>query len=141
MKVLSIQSIQQTNFESKQRFVTPTAKEGITELVNRMREDTVYTSDGDRFIATIFKEISDIKGKVKFQDGRIYIGNKLPIEENNLKGNVLFTIGKTELVIDNQTGEIIDYYKPFFTTWKSVMKKIDKYVQFFKENFNNRKGE
>ena len=42
------------------------------------------------------------------------------------------------MVINNDTGEIIDYYKPFFTTWKSIMKKIDKYVQFFKENFDNR---
>lgn len=49
----------------------------------------------------------------------------------------LFTIGKTELVIDNKTGQIIDYYKPFLTRWGKIMKKIDKYLGIFKENFNN----
>ena len=138
MKVQKIQSAKPINFESKQRFVSPESRIVIRELIDKMREDAVYTSDGDRFVATIFKELSDAEGKVKLQDGKIYVGEKLPIDNKDLKGNTLFTIGKTELVIDNKTGEILDYYKPFFTTWKSVMKKLDKYVKFFRENYDNR---
>lgn len=132
---MKINNIQITNFESKQRFLSPEMKKDMTFLLNLMNEKTTYSTNGDWFSSTIFKEISDKKGRVKFQDGRIYLGDKLT--RKNLKSEALLTIGKTELVIDNQTGEIIDYYKPLFSSWKSVMKKIGKYLEFFRTNFDN----
>ena len=91
---MEIRPIQSRNFESQKRFVSPAAKDGIKELIGRMREDTVYTSNGDTFISTIFKEISDLKGNVRFQDGRIYVSNKLSINNKDLKGNALFKSAK-----------------------------------------------
>ena len=48
----------------------------------------------------------------------------------------LITIGKTQLVIDNSTGEIIDYKKPFFKTWSSIMKQLDHFLTVFRVNYN-----
>ena len=135
MKVQPIQSVQHINFESKQRFVSDEAKSGIQNIIARMRENTTYSDNGYYFKAVIFKELSDINGKVKFQDGRIYLGNQLP--KKIMNGETLLTIDKTKLVIDNQAGEIKDHYKPFFVTWKQIMRKIDKYVEFFQKNFNS----
>jgi len=132
---MKIQNVQSINFEAKQRFVTSAMRGNINLLMNKMNDGTTYSSNGDFFKSTIFKELSTKNNRVKFQDGRIYLGDKL--KRKDLKGEALFTIGKTELVIDNKTGEIIDYYKPFFTSWKTVMKKAEKYLEFFKENFDN----
>ena len=132
---MKVNNIQSTSFDSKQRFITPEMKKDVTFLLDKMNEKTTYTSNGDFFRTSIFKAISDKKGNVQFQDGRIYFGDKL--ERKDLKGEVLFTIGKTELVIDNQTGEIIDYYKPFYTTWNRVMKKIGTHLKFFITNFDS----
>jgi len=133
---MRVYNIQDTNFQSKQRFVTPAAKENINFLINKMRETTKYKTDGYCFKSTIFKELSDSKKEARFIDGLVYTGDKL--KRNTMKGGeTLFTIGKTELVIDNNSGEIIDYYKPFYKTWNGIMKKIDEFVTFFKENFEN----
>lgn len=132
---MQIQKIQSSSFNGKQRFITHAMQDNINILMDKMNEGTEYHSDGLNFVTTIFKEISTKDKKVRFQDGRIYFGDKL--KRKSLKKEALLTIGKTELVIDNKTGEIIDYYKPFFTTWKSIMKKIEKYLNFFRENFDN----
>ena len=132
---MQIHKVQPNTFEAKQRFVSQEIRADMKYLLERMNEGTTYSDNGNWFKTTIFKEISDKKGNIRFQDGRIYIGNK--INKKDLKGDILLTIGKTELVIDNQSGEIKDFYKPFFTTWNYIMKKINKSVEFFKENFDN----
>ena len=133
---MRVNSIQSTNFQSKQRFVSPKTKENINFLIGKMREETAYKTDGYHSVSTIFKEISDKNKTVKFMDGLVYVGDKL--KRKTMKGGeTLFKLGKTELVIDNNSGEVIDYYKPFYKTWKGIMKKVDKYVNFFKENFDN----
>jgi len=132
---MQVQRIQSNKFEAKQRFVSQELKNDMKYLIDKMNEETTYNNNGNCFKTTIFKEICDRKEKASFQDGRMYLGFKF--DKKDLKGDILFTMGKTELVIDNQSGEIKDYYKPFFTSWSSIMKKMSKYVNFFKENFDN----
>ncbi len=132
---MQVQTIQSTNFESKQRFITPDMHENIKLLLNKMNESSTYNSNGYYFRANIFKEISTKNHKVKFRDGRMFLENK--INQKEIDGETLFTIGRTELVISNKTGEIIDYYKPLFSTWKNIIKNIGKYLEFFKNNFDN----
>ncbi len=50
-------------------------------------------------------------------------------------GFSFFKVGKTELVIDNNTGEFFYYEKR--TAWSNVIKNLDKYLNFFKENYDN----
>lgn len=134
---MQVYKIQSSSFEARQKFITPEMKANMQYLLEYMNEKTKYSSNGNCFKTTIYKALINDKGNVKFQDGRMYLGDKLKRKE--LKGEALLTIGKTELVIDNKTGEIIDYYKPFYKTWKGIMKKIGKYLEFFKNNLNDEK--
>ena len=54
---------------------------------------------------------------------------------NQMFDNTCLTIGKVELVIENKTGKIIDYYKPFLKTWNSIMKKIGETLLDFNNGF------
>ena len=132
---MKIQNIQSNTMKAKQRFVTPEMHQNIRFLLDKMSEGSEYNSNGDYFRARIFKEISTKNSKIRFKDGNSYLGNN--IKDKSLTGETLFTIGKTELVIDNKTGEIIDYYKPFYSTWGKIMKKMGEYLEFFKSNFDN----
>ena len=134
---MQVDRIQSNSFEAKRRFITPEMKTNMQYLLETMNDKMTYNTNGDCFKVTIYKALVNDKGNVKFQDGRIYFGDKLKRKE--LKGEALFTIGKTELVIDNKSGEIIDYYKPFYKTWKGIMKNIGKYLEFFKNNLNDEK--
>ena len=133
---MQVQNIQSTNFQAKQRFVTSKTKDSITELLKLMNEKTIYSSNGYTFSSAVYNAISDSKQKIKFQDGRIYLGDKL--KQKNLQGKVLITVGKTEMAIDNKTGEILDYHKPFYTSWKNVLSKVGTALEFFRQNFNNK---
>ena len=132
MKISNIQSI---NFQSKQRFVTHDMKENIRFLLEKMNSETVYKSNTYYFESSVLKRLSNKKGNVEFIDGRIYL-NKMQKEEQ-IKKETLFTINNIQLVINNETGEIIAYDKPLLVTWKKIMKKISENLEFFKNNFDN----
>ena len=42
----------------------------------------------------------------------------------------------TEAMI--KSGEIVDYNKPFFKTWKNIMNQISHYLNLLKENYDNK---
>lgn len=132
MKVHSIQ--QQASFTSKQkRLITPKMKEGIRELLERMNSETDYNATEYIFRSEVTKSLK-YGDKVKFIDERHYLG-KVP-SEMQMKYKTHVTIGKTKLVIDNETEEIIDYKKPFYKTWSGIMEKLGECIEFFKANYD-----
>ena len=52
-------------------------------------------------------------------------------------GKSMLEMNKTTLVIDNSTGEITDWKKPFLTSWHKIMRKVDQNINFFYDNFYN----
>ena len=127
MKVQSIQS--NINFEAKKpRYIGLESQEQLIQILRKMDNETVYKSNDYSFESTkttrlrLFNhdkneqlaELIDTRKNLK----------KLP-EGNDMFNETLLTIGKTQLVIDNKTGKIIDWDKPFFSTWKGIMKKIN----------------
>ncbi len=132
---MQVHNIQSTSFQGKtRRFVTPEVKEGIRELLTKMNSETDYKTNKYVFKSEFTKSLK-YGDKAEFIDGRLYL-TKFPKSEQMQK-ETLFTIGKTQLVIDNKTGEIIKFVKPFFTTWKKIMKNVDEYVNLFKQNYDN----
>ena len=57
--------------------------------------------------------------------------------EKQMTGRSMLIMDKTTVVIDNSTGEITDWKKPLLTSWHKIMKKVDKNINFFYENFYN----
>lgn len=133
MKVQQVQL--NLNFEAKQkRFIDTDSQYYLEKLLRKMDEETVYKSNEYHFESSRVKRLTlcDTKNstdKAELVDGRRFLG-KIP-EKNQLDGNTCLTIGKTELVINNRNGEIIDYYKPFFKPWKKVIKQAGETIKAF----------
>lgn len=132
---MKVQSIQNTpDFGKTKRYITKQSLDDIEKLLFRMNQETKYQSNENYFTSTILKCLKH-KDDVTFIDGRIYL-SQVP-KDKQMRGETLFTIGKTELVIDNKTGEITDYVKPFYVMWSRVMKKISQYLTSFQLNFDD----
>lgn len=137
---MTIQPInRQLTFKQRQRFIDGKTYEHLKSVLTKMNNETNYSSNGYTFETTITKRLVSTKNKLgktlELTDDRLFLHKKTPLQQ--LTSNSLLTIGKTELVINNKTGEIIDFYKPFFTTWKNIMKKVSECISIFDSNFNN----
>ena len=138
MKVQPI--TKQLTFEQKQRFVDTQTRDQLKCVLTKMNNETTkYNINEYIFETTVTKRLISTKNQLgktlELTDDRKFKQKKPPIKQ--LTSNTLLTIGKTELVICNETGEIIDYYKPFFTTWKNIMKRISESISIFDKNFDN----
>lgn len=137
MKVQQIQP--NINFESnKRRYIGSESHQQLEQILTKMNSETIYKSNDYSFESTRTKRLvlmNNTAKKAELIDTRSKL-DKIPTE-NQMQGNTLLTIGKTELVIDNKSGEIIDYYKPFFTCWKNVLKKIQTTLGALNSSYNN----
>ena len=123
---MKVNSIQSTNFQAKQRFVSAATNNGIKKLLENMNEESII----------INKE-------------KAYMLKSLTVDENVLYDNrtavnqplklALFDIGKrnNQLVVDTETGQIVDYYLSLFSTWKGTLKKVSEAVDKMLKNFEN----
>ena len=124
---MKVQNIQQTTFCSKTpktRYITNNMRTSIESLLLRMNNQTERTVEGDRYLATVVKRLR-LKNGVIFEDERDL---KKPVHySEQMQGFSSITLDKkTWLDIDNKTGEIIDFNKPFYKPWKFVYKKAEK---------------
>ncbi len=121
-------------FQAQKRILNKEQMGTVKELLTQMNAETVCKRGEYTFESKILKSLH-YKNNATFIDNRIIL-YKVP-ENKQMVKQTLFTVGKTELVIDNKSGQIINYKKPLLTSWKRVIKNIDKYLKIFKENFNN----
>ena len=137
MKIQQIQS--NINFErNNKHYINAESYKQLEQILHQMDNETVYKSNEYSFQSTKTTRLSLMDNKTKkaeLIDTRNKL-DKIPTEKQ-MQGNTLLTIGKTELVIDNKSGEIIDYYKPFFTCWKNVLKKIQTTLGAINSSYNN----
>lgn len=130
---MNIQSIQDSKaFQAKQRFLNSNQRKNVSQLIEKMNKNTSLKSDG------IFFEITTLN-RLKIADDAEFVGASLSQNKDTLYDKIHFTVDKTQLVIDTESGKIENYHKPFFTTWAKVMKNIDKYLNIFMKNFDNPK--
>ena len=126
MKVQSIQS--NINFEAKRRFIDLEAHEQLTQILRKMDKDTEYKENEFTFShakTTRLELFNHDKNEklAELVDARKNL-KKLP-EGKDMFGTTSLTIGKIQLAIDNKSGEILAWNKPFFSTWNNIMKKIN----------------
>ena len=137
MKVQSIQS--NTNFQANKvtRRLDYESYELLGKLLETMDKETIYKQNEYSFESTRTKRLTlhDYKKReiAELIDSR---QNLVPIENRNqMFDNTLLTIGKVELVIENKTGKIINYYKPFLKTWNNIMKNIKNILLDFNNSY------
>ena len=132
MLVQSIQS--NTNFyATKPRFITNDMKASIESLLIRMNADVSRVTDGDHFKTTMTTKLhyNDI---ASFEDERRL--TKVLNHKEQMQGFSVLKIGKkTELDIDNKSGEIIDFIKPFYKPWFFVIKQAEQILSEMRAKF------
>ena len=135
MKVQQIQSTN-INFASK-KHVPENLRKGIANLKAKMEHETVMSETKEQNTKTIVRGIN-INNEAVFKDGKF-------LAKRNLK-HQLVPYGKDTSMIEfddvrlitRDNGEIIEYNKPFFTTWTSVFEKAEKFVDYAVKNYSNK---
>ena len=120
----------------KTRIITQNSFNNIKNILTKMNSKTEYADDGYSFSAKILNRLS-VGDQAEFVDGRHFI-QKIPAE-SQMRGETKLVMGKTQLTIDNQSGRIIKSKKPFYKSWKTVLKNADKYLNIIAENLENSK--
>ena len=126
---MKIQQVQPNlNFEAKRRYIDLESQEQLTQILRKMDKETEYKENEYTFAhskTTRLQLFNHDKNEklAELVDARHNL-KKLP-EGKDMFGTTSLTIGKIQLAIDNKSGEILAWYKPFFTSWKGIMKKIN----------------
>ena len=137
MKIHQVQANTTFNANKTTRRLDYESYEQLEQILTKMDKETLYKQDEYSFESTRTKRLSlyDHKNReiAELIDSRQIL---VPIENRNqMFDNTCLTIGKVQLVIENKTGKIIDYYKPFLKTWNNVMKKIGETLLDFNNSF------
>ena len=128
---MQIKKINTMPFQARQRALNKNQLYQMKTLLTRMNEETCIKKEGETFSSTVTAALNSKNARLV--DTRLFF-NKVPPEQQMTR-NSLLVMGKTQLIIDNATGKINDWDKPFFTCWNSIMKKVDKSINFFYKNF------
>ena len=127
MKIQPVQANTTFNANKTTRRLDYESHELLEKLLTTMDKETIFKGNEYAYESTKTRQITlhDSKNRevAELIDTRQNLTNIYP-GGNQMFGNTCLTIGKVQLVIENKTGKIIDYYKPFLKTWNGIMKKI-----------------
>lgn len=130
MQVSAINSQNQTSFSAKQRFLNKQQLSDMRTILQKMNKETVTETKEFTFSSNILAKVKS--GKSSLYDNRLLLG---PTEK--MEGTTILEIGKTSMEIDIKTGEVLKNDKPFYKSWKNVMKNVSDFFTTVKENFSN----
>lgn len=125
---MHIQSIQNdTNFKSKPKYLSPKLRKRIIDLKQKMEDETVIlkTRVSDQIIRVRSLSIQD---EAVFKNGK-YLAKR--DKQNKLipygKDTSMIEFGKVRMIVKD-SGEIIEYKKPFFKSWDKILKQASDYI-------------
>lgn len=124
---MKIQHTEPISFNSrvpKKRYITKNMRTCIESLLLRMNQQTEKVTSGDYCKSTIITKLIHPNGAV-FEDER-RLTKQVDYKEQ-MQGFSTLKLGKKIFLdIDNETGEIIDYKKPFYKFWYNIYKNAEK---------------
>lgn len=91
----------------------------------------MYVSNDTNYKSSFLKELK--VDDFTLIDGRSFL-KQVPQNEQ-LQHQTLIEVGKTQLVINNKDGEIIDNNKSVFISWNKILEKVSNYLKLILENF------
>ncbi len=119
-------------FAGKHHFISKQAKDNLKNVLTKMNSEALYIDHGDIFLSSTVSGLK-INGKANLKDERFLINRS-----NKIKGTTNLEFGRTNLKINNETGEIVEHRKSFFTTWASILKKADNYINLAFQHYDNK---
>lgn len=117
------------------RFLRTKSYDALQSILTKMNNETTVNETPYLKKTRIVKYLN-FNNKAVLTDGRML--TSVADNKEQMVKETLIRIGKTELVIENKIGGIIDFYKPFYKSWNSVMKKLEKVLVKINENYDNR---
>lgn len=107
------------------RYLTPRTYGQLRNILTAMNSEAKYIDNGKSFENTTVTKLRLHYGKdnASLTDKR-FLTEKAPDNEQMKRGVTRVDMGKTHLVIDNNSGEILMCKKPFFKTWSKVMSQL-----------------
>lgn len=132
---MQVQSITNTNVISfgQKRYLDKQTYGYLKKLLPEMNKQAVYVANDINYKSSFLKELK--VDNFTLIDGRMLL-KQVPKNEQ-LQKETLIEFGKTQLVINNKDGEIIDYTKSALTPWNALLKNVSKYIKFIAEHFDN----
>ena len=130
---MQVPKINSVSFQAKKHSLNKNQLFKVRMLLTRMNNETLSEKTETTFETTITSAIKNRHSK--FVDSRLLSERVQP--EKQMVGKSMLEMNKTTLVIDNSTGEITDWKKPFLTSWHKIMRKVDQNINFFYDNFYN----
>lgn len=130
MKVPAINNSNNISFEQK-RYLDKKTYGYLKDLLPRINKQTVYVSNDTNYKSSFLKELK--VDDFTLIDGRSFL-KQVPQNEQ-LQHQTLIEVGKTQLVINNKDGEIIDNNKSVFISWNKILEKVSNYLKLILENF------
>lgn len=131
---MQISSVSSNTAFTGGKFITPEMHSNIKYLLTRMNAETKENSNIYRHCSSFVKSLK-YQNKAEFTDGRM-IFNKTAPDKQMVKESFL-NFDHSYLVINNKTGEIIEYDKPLLSSWKQLFKKAEMYLNSFIKNYDN----
>ena len=122
------------SFQKRQRFLSPKSQKNLKSILENINAETKMNKNDFCWESNFVKSVSLKDKNFKLIDGRMYV-NKVNQKKQLVRESL--DIGKTQLVIDNKSGEIIDYRKSFFKPWSKVLKTLEQALEIIKCNYNN----
>ena len=131
---MNVNRVDSTNFySSKTHFLSDNAKSSVESLLIRMNAEVNRKQEEDYFKSTIITKLH-YGDNITFEDER-HLTKKL-MQNEQMQGFSVLRLGKkTILDIDNKTGEIIDFIKPFYKPWFLVLKQAENILSAMRTNF------
>lgn len=118
-----IQQVQSNSFEAKPKYIPQDLSENMGTLIRKMRAETKTSTTGDIWQSTHVRGVT-VKDGGSIKDGKFLARRNeadelVPFGENF----TMIEMGKSRLIINNQTRELVEHKKPFFTSWNSIYRK------------------
>lgn len=120
---MQVQSIKSPNFEKK--YISPQAKETLSEVLQKMKRDSVYPNENMNAGATIVSGLR-INGKRTLFNFLLDNDETYFTLENNL-----------QLKVNSETGRVRKEKAPFFSRTKNFIPEIEETINGADNNYNN----
>lgn len=124
-------------FEAKSRYISEEMSYNMNKLLRKMDADTLKTENKD------FWRTKEVKSLTIPDEGSIKRG-KFLVKRNEFEelipygeDTTMLEIGKSRLIINNRTDEIIEHKKPFYVTWSHLLKKASGLIISALNNYHN----
>lgn len=123
---MKIQNVNQQTFQKK-HYISKDAQKNLSSLIGKMDKASSYPNPNSLLDAKIMQGI-------KF-DNSIFLKG---IGKDKVS---LVTINnKTGFFINNETGEVKKFKKPFFSRWKNIIPKGEKVIETANKHFDDNFG-